>query len=160
MSLACAIGSAKAFSALSSATGSSGESVSPARPSAWSSRRISPSPKRAASGARGRGAMQPTVLNPTRPSPVTTSSDSRSAASGRRISGATSPGSARASGAPKRASAQAAPMLSASPSRAVNPWPRSRAAISAISAASPPARWAQPVMSSISPSSLAPTSGV
>ena len=57
------------------------------------------------------------------------------------------------SAGPKRASAQAAPGVSASPRRDSTPRPVSRAAISSMSAASPPKRWAQPLMSSSNPSS-------
>ena len=140
---------------------------------ARSARRCAPAPGPAAPPAacRSAGRAKPAARDrdrryaagPGAPAPPPSTAGRRSAATG---SGARAlravPGSRSVcSASRKRASAQAAPGLSATAARASWPKPARRWRRSDISARSPPKRWAQPVISSQSPSapSMA-TSGV
>ncbi len=110
-----------------------------------------PAPKRAASGARGAPMSWPTRFKPTRSSIATVSGGSLSASIGSGFSISAASPTATSFRIVKRAAAEAAPGVSAIAALAAKPWASSRASRSATIAASPPKRWAQPVISSISP---------
>ena len=140
-------GSASCRSTDSGATGRRGDSASSSRPSAWSRRMRSSLPKRRASGARGAAITAPAVRRPTLSRLAQVAGSSRNADSGNGpISPASCPGSTIV--APeKRAAAQAAPAVEASPARTSKPWWKKRARMSSSRRFSPPNRCTQPVMS-------------
>ena len=101
-----------------------GRAARRSRPSARSSWRRRSAPKRAASGARGRSRMSPMRLRPRRASAATVSP----AAAARRAATARARRAllpaAMIAASPKRAAAQAAPMVAAMAARAEKPKPR------------------------------------
>ncbi len=124
-------------------------------------RRNKISPKRAASGARGRFRMSSMRFSPTCASAVSVSLSSRSAERGSGAMASRSLPGLMMRGASLRTTAHAQPTVSATATRTCKPRAVSRVARSRASAASPPKRCAQPVISSSKPSGASrPINGV